>query len=166
MSTEHLPSTSPSTSPKSSRSISKIALEGADAPVFKLLFETRVVYGGYLRDTFAKVSPKDIDVVLPTMNFESFDKSMIAMGYIRTDDETYVYTKESTTPVEAISEKDDPDFNVNLLTYNGTKMYSWIDPEEDLRPIFDCIHNSQAISLEPSTKRKKKILSKGYTIVK
>jgi len=151
---------------------------------FDLLFECRgVVYGGFLRDTFANVHPKDIDVIIPELNSTKFDEKMNELGYIgvlNDHNDTMVWNKVGHLPVESYNIEDDPDevmigpvsspdYDVNLLTFNGNETYNWIDPSKDITIIIDHIKNKVTIELssegEVSEERCNKILSKGYKII-
>lgn len=140
----------------------------------KLFAQRGVVYGGFIRDAVAGVKPKDIDVVLSKDYIDFFDGWMNGAGYVGKLNEhnvTMVWRKAGRLPVESYSVEDspddvmlspeaDPDFDVNTLCYNGERVYSWINPDEDLVPIVEHIREKEAeqlgenVTQEPRFSRK------------
>jgi hypothetical protein len=154
-----------------------------DAKIFRLLFANRgVVYGGYLRDLIAGVTPNDIDVVLSSADcnyFENFNIQLLELGYtasFNTEHETTVYKKTGHLPIEAYAVEDsptdtlitpisDPDFSVNLLAFDGSRLYHWVEPDRDVHLIIKGIQERKAIQwYEASPERVEKMRGKGYSI--
>lgn len=53
-----------------------------DTNVFNVILRNQgKVYGGYIRDFIAGVTPTDIDAVIPEINQGSFDHDMRKIGY-------------------------------------------------------------------------------------
>lgn len=149
---------------------------------FEALFLYRgVVYGGFLRDAIVGTKPKDIDVVLSQYYVDAFNDWMRSRGYtseFNPRNETTIWRKPGHLDVESYSVEDhpdttiigpvsDPDFDVNLLLYDGTRILSWTDPNMDLMPIFGHIENRLAVQLGDHVEQHRidKIISKGYTII-
>jgi hypothetical protein len=143
------------------------------------------VYGGYIRDMIAGVFPKDIDVVLPKDTLSAFWKDLERAGYVSQGlqpNGAILFKKDGFLDVEAVSCDDTcldivndgvfigpegtPDFDVNTLAYDGTKMYNWVDPGAgDLLTIIMHIQKREAETLDPGEDRIEKIKKKGYTII-
>lgn len=150
---------------------------------FKTLFLFRgVVYGGFLRDALAGVTPRDIDVVVSQYYVDGFETQMRSeLGYVseyNPSNETTVWRKAGHMDVESYSVEDhpdeviigpesDPDFDVNILVYDGTKLRSWVDPSMSLFPIIEHIETKTTVQLgdHVSQDRVDKIIRKGYTII-
>ena len=149
---------------------------------FKILFNYKgVVFGGYIRDMIANLQPTDIDVVLPSDTFSAFLNVLTAYGYTSYEmQETgfYLFKKEGHLNVEVGSCQDSstsgiwigpeavPDFDVNLLAYDGIKLYNWVNPDAgDIFQIISNIHKRQAVAYEPGEDRVLKMRRKGYTIL-
>lgn len=139
-----------------------------------------VVYGGYLRDIIAGVPPTDIDIVLPDIYFDSFDRWMKKEGYRsepNTQNETIVYIKEGARTVEAYTVPDDPertmigpisepDFDVNLLTYSDRNgLFDFTNPINSISEILEHISRRVAFAINPKPDRIAKISAKGYKII-
>lgn len=155
-----------------------------DVPMFNLLWERKgSVFGGWLRDVIAGDTPKDVDVVLSTAYAKDFIDGMHKLGYISQQtsvDEltsTRIFTKPDTLPVEMIEMDDDPDeillgpapdpdFDVNLLAWNGKLVYNWMDPDPfNISDVVKHIQARQAVPIMPSETRMEKIMARGYTIL-
>jgi hypothetical protein len=142
------------------------------------------VYGGYVRDTIAGVQPKDIDVVVPAAHWAQFVNALTFIGYRNipnpTTSDAVLFVKDGELSIEAISGEDapgsvligppaSPDFDVNLLAYNGRLMYNWGPIGKDLGvlDIISRISKREALQFrEASPERVAKMISKGYRIVK
>ena len=152
-----------------------------DIDVINIIFDNEaVIYGGYIRDLVAQVEPTDIDVVLSELYQDSFFHDMEVSGYTRYfDDEkgVFVFNKDDNKTVEVVTVDHDPDdvllggvtepdFDVNLLTANGSSLYSWIDPNQDIDPIMEHIRDRIAVQLSDDVgyDRIEKMIRKGYTI--
>lgn len=158
-------------------------LRAEDRDVIDLLFCCRgVIYGGYLRDVIRGQPPTDLDVVLPSADFDHFCCELLKMGYQRGVDinhGTHVFTKPGAISIEAFDLDEDPetewfggltdpDFDVNLLTYTRYRsrgLYLWTDAS-DPQPIIDHIRQGVAVPIEPLAERIVKMQSKGFMIIK
>ena len=144
-----------------------------------------VVFGGYLRDLISGDDPHDIDAVVPEANWDKFKQDMADEGFNMITPlskyEPSIFEKEGELTVEVIIGEDppdfewlgpsaDPDFDVNLLAYNGTKMYNWMsldhDPELDVLIIISSIRKKQTLQFRNAEEdRVNKMKNKGYTII-
>jgi len=158
--------------------------------VLRLVYQLEgAVYGGYIRDTIAMIPPKDIDVVIPQENWIEFVRGMEELGYTEDDnletEDASLFRKPGELNVEAIVSEDppqskmsgvfyigptaEPDFDVNLLAYDGTKLYNWMslgmNPDLDVLTIITHIIKKEAVKFEEAAPhRVQKMISKGYTI--
>ena len=140
-----------------------------------------VVYGGYVRDQIAGVTPSDIDAVAPKDMYDTICSELVEAGYKDEglqENDTRLFTKPGFLPVE-LTKCDDlansgvfigpeaaPDFDVNTLAYDGVKMYNWVDPAGmDMFGIIRGIRDKKARNLEAGPDRIEKMEKKGYTIV-
>lgn len=140
------------------------------------------IFGGYLRDIYANVTPTDIDAVIFVQFQDSFENDLLNLGYSITFDEdtlNYVAEKNGERTLEFYYNKDDqpgpnfllgpesaPDFDINLLTYNGELLYNWMEPDAGVDVIINHIESRKAHNIEASRERIQKIRSKGYTIIR
>lgn len=153
------------------------------------------IFGGYIRDKISDISPKDMDVVLYSDKYESFINDMKNIGYTchkcksvdifhckiscPAENDAIILTRdENDIIVECIVCEDtstsgilagpccDPDFDVNILIFDGDRIFTWLDPEIDCEKIYEGIKNKVAVEINPSEYRREKILSKGYTTIK
>ena len=139
-----------------------------------------IVYGGYIRDMIAKVEPTDIDVIIYLKNEVKFEKKMKEMGYtvaLCAEHETSVYTKEGKKPVEVSFVLYDPililvppiwpDYDVNTLMWNGSKILSWTNPYLDIGEIKEHIANRGMLPMDDDVPENRlyKMLDKGYEIL-
>jgi hypothetical protein len=53
---------------------------------------------------------------------------------------------------------------INLLAYDGSRLYSWFDTNDDLKDILQHIDKRIAVTMNPSEYRVKKMKTKGYLI--
>ena len=170
-----------------------------DEQILQLLFEVGgVVAGGYIRDIIAWVTPNDIDIVIPDAGFELFTQSLTSLGYTRSEDadvETdFLFISEQGKPIEGIildrrpgvsargfledavpgeylGFPTSPDFDVNLLAFDGDRLYNWMSlgdmPSLWVPNIISRILRRETLmSSEPvSSDRIDKMLAKGYRIV-
>lgn len=150
---------------------------------FNMLFRHRgVVYGGFLRDVIANVQPKDIDVVISILYAADLYGDLLNTGFtsvFNADNGTMIWTLEGHLPVECYVVEDSPDetfigpesapdYDVNLLRYDGNSFRSWIDPSADITSIVEHIKTRLAVEFhedEVHPDRRAKIISKGYTII-
>lgn len=140
------------------------------------IFECRgAIFGGFLRDSFAGVSPNDIDVAIPMLYFDQFLAGMEELGYYEYVGETTIFKKPGELPVEVTFVEDDPDdtrigpeaepdFDVNLLALDEDGLWEWTGGEYSVEEIIEHIKHREAVAIEPSPERTAKILSKGYRI--
>lgn len=148
-----------------------------------ILSNNGCIFGGYLRDTFRGVIPNDIDAVVSDMYKDKFQNDMVALQYIPKfdqDNETWVYSKMGHRDVEIIYSEDDPDevilgpaaapdFDCNLLSYcRKDGLTSWTG-EGKVENILENILKKECVQITPDIEmggdeRKRKILSKGFTI--
>jgi len=119
-------------------------------------------------------------MVVAEQYFDEFDRGMIDRGFTMTEDDdhgTLIYARADHRKVEVLPVQDDPndtllgpeadpDYDVNLLAYNGERFYDWAapDPFHDLAEIYRHIKQKIAVSISPREARVEKIKRKGYTI--
>ena len=150
---------------------------------FNKLFKHRgVVYGGFLRDVIANVQPKDIDVVVSVLYSAELYGDLLNAGFtgvLNEDNDTMIWSLEGHLPIECYVVEDSPDetfigpesapdYDVNLLRYDGKSFRSWVDPSADITSIVEHIKTRLAVEFhedEVRPERRAKIISKGYTIV-
>jgi len=166
-----------------------------DAPAIGLVFAYRgSVYGGYLRDLVAQQEPKDIDVVIPRDWFDGFFLDMTDLGYKSThhaENRTLIFTKPPSAtyssasatpphPIEVYTLEEDPDttfigpvaapdFDCNLLAYDGVTLFNWadVDPHR-IDHLLAGIHSRSTVQCSSDEQlapgRKEKIVARGYQI--
>lgn|SRR3989338_7172906 len=146
-----------------------------------IIFNNGAIYGGYLRDSIAgeREKIKDIDVVLSELYRDKFHNEMTEEGYevkFNASNFTFVYKKPGEKVVEAYFVQDDPadtvmgpesepDYDVNLLAWNGESLYIWTDPNRQIYRIISHIIEKKTVEISHNPEREEKILSKGYTII-
>lgn len=150
------------------------------------------VFGGYIRDVIAGVSPNDIDCCVEQDRLQVLKDDLILLGYTITQDEgIYVGTHDNLPPLEIIVAESDvtakeyylgpatiPDYSVNMLAYgrdyenNLFGLYVWtcdatVDSViKNIRLRICYKHPDNTSEYEEYMKpREAKILSKGYQIV-
>ncbi len=150
------------------------------ANVLNVVFKNHgAVFGGFLRDFFAKKTPSDIDVAISYLYFHTFDNEIKTLGYTNThvnqSDQLYTYTNEKQIKIEVIQVEDnphdtklgpcpDPDYDVNLLAFNGKDLYNWMDDTITIASILANIEKKVAIAILPQPDRIAKMVAKGYEI--
>lgn len=153
-------------------------IQKEDMDAFETIFRNfGVVYGGYLRDYFDGVKPKDIDIVVPDIYKDRFLDEL--KGYTFRDNlenGTVMAERPGHRDIEISFCEDEPednlfigpcaepDFDVNLLTYDGKKLYNWVDPTIDTILIIERIYERRAKKLSNNVGRMKKMHDKGYRI--
>ena len=127
-------------------------------------------------------SKKDIDVLISDFYAQQFYSELEKNGYeVKYDKNngTFVYYKPNLLPVEIceVEENPDeellllpgnPDFDVNLLAYNGEKLYDIANPDYNVKLIINNIIQSKALQISEyiNPGRLNKIISKGYKVYK
>jgi len=150
---------------------------------FNTLFKCRgVVYGGFLRDLVAHAQPKDIDVVISVLYASEFDAEMAGMGFTASFNEennTTLWSMNGHLPVESYIVEDSPDdtfigpesapdYDVNILRYDGKSFRNWMNGSNDVAAVVDHIKQRIAIEFhedEVRPERRAKIIFKGYAII-
>jgi hypothetical protein len=150
-----------------------------DQIVAELIFAScGVIYGGYLRDRRRNVEPHDLDVVMFAGYWVPFRQALIGLGYtvsLNPENGTFVFSKPNARDIEVMLCEDnpdqvmlgpsaEPDFNVNLLTFNGQQVYNWIDPDMKVNSILADIDRGYAQDLGAEQHRRDKIVLRGFTV--
>lgn len=158
-----------------------------DKEVINIIFEFKgIIYGGYLRDIISNWCntshnniPVDIDAVFWSDMERSFIRKMRRSGYSlsNSDHGCFVLNKIGARPIEFYSIKNHkdgsclkpeifPDFIVNTLMFDGKTLQSWnsVVDDKSISLAINHIRDKKAGILDADHLRKKKILSKGYTL--
>jgi len=166
-------------------------------PVVKMLFDHGgIIRGGFLRDILAGDMPKDIDIVIPKTQWVHVYPSLPLFGYkLRGDphdDETFriavllnddeinptnlfldIYLSSVEDDGKIFLSKYPPDFNVNMLGYNGDMIFNIDNFDGGVDDIFNNIISHRARMMRnlrndpderTGTDRIAKMIRKGYTI--
>lgn len=140
-----------------------------------------VIFGGYVRDHFAKLKPNDIDCAIPESKSDSFYDKLKEFGYKLF--EQNVYIKPNSISITVIENDDEDlkqkeitniqfscqDYDVNILAYNGNEFFLYTGGDINyLDIIIDHIKNKQMVRLgdKVNDKRKIKMESKGFREIK
>jgi hypothetical protein len=153
-----------------------------DDTIARLIFSNYgTIFGGYLRDVYAKSQINDIDAVIPKIREDSFLEGLHQLGYtVKISPNGFVATKEGEHPVEfyfgedipqenfLIGPEAEPDFDVNLLAFNGKELFNWMNLDEGVDTILKHIKDKVAyqIHIPMDMLRRRKLVSKGYRILK
>ncbi len=159
----------------------------AHKSMLSLVFQYRgTIFGGYLRDIWAGVSPRDLDVVICKAEWTHFDSDVMKLYTQREynkEHETYVYKQPGLIDLEVLVINDDPDdtyfgpliepdFHVNLLSYSQeTKVLTTWDDSSSLEEVKEILVDISArvarYRCDPEDldcERLLKIKEKGYTV--
>lgn len=152
-----------------------------DIPFFSILFRYKgSVFGGYLRDLIANENPKDINVIISEKYFNEFNFHLTKENFSSYfyENGTISYEKDNHRLIHVILTDYEPeqtpltpnlkpDFDVNLLAFNGTAFYNWHDPTEEIDGIIEAIKTRTATQLSKiSEEMKISMKEKGYEIIK
>jgi hypothetical protein len=98
------------------------------------------IFGGFLRDYFAGLPSRDMDIVIYEGFYSKFDLDMKKIGYTTESKilpyQTLIYTKKDAIEVEVLLVEDhpdkvrlgpcpDPDYDINLLTFDEDGLSEW-----------------------------------------
>jgi hypothetical protein len=138
------------------------------------------IYGGIIRDIIAGDTPNNIDVIVSYKKHGDFWKYITRLGYTRNsklNQHVDSYSKQGSLDINIYNVEMDPkkdilypsntipDFDVNLLAFNGQYLYEWTNsPTLCVANIIDRIKRREAIQHEAT--HIGKIEDKGYKIIK
>jgi hypothetical protein len=135
------------------------------------------IFGGFLRDFVMQKQPRDMDVVLYYSKLFQFDFDIKALGYTTTDDledDELEYNCDGQLPIHVVVETEEqdpkirlspcpiPDYDVNLLAFDNSGLFNWMDMS-DPSIIIRKIHNRVASAIKPSEDRIVKFKLMGFT---
>ncbi|MBA3756064.1 MAG: hypothetical protein H0X02_07515 [Nitrosomonas sp.] len=139
-----------------------------------------VVYGGALRDIVAGQNINDLDIVVSVKYADSLHRYLTNLGYTPTpkpDNATILWTKIGHLPIESYVVEDDPattcigpeadpDFDVNLLRWDGKSVIRWTDCG-DAASVVDAIRSKRATRIGENVQQHRidKIVARGYSVV-
>lgn len=139
-----------------------------------------VIYGGALRDMVSGQQIKDLDVVISKYYAATFCAELLHLGYqptINHTNATTQWTKEGKLPIESyvvedhpdqtsISPESDPDFDVNLLRWDGRSIMRWTDCGSVDDIVTSILHGkAKKIGENVREDRIAKIMARGYTVL-
>lgn len=152
-----------------------------DAVVGTLIRHRGVIYGGALRDMLRGLKPNDLDVIISQYEQEEFNSDMKSLGYEPgevCECGTTMWTLDGHIPVESYTVEDDPattfigpvsdpDYDVNLLRFDGATLRNWITSSEDVSEIIKHIHSGVTLPVGEKIKpdREAKIQARRFKIL-
>src|SRR3989338_4498256 len=153
----------------------KLSIPPAHQDITDLIFKHHgYIWGGYVRDLIAGVSPNDLDIAISDEDAQAFYEKLDAFGYASTDSHTW--NKSGSISIDIVENDDGAhsehtieivaslDYDVNGLAYDGERVFVWGNPEYDPMLIVQAIHDRIATPICPTERRIAKMSKKGYTI--
>ena len=151
----------------------------------ELVFKWKgVIFGGFLRDIIAEIDPSDIDAVVPLSYKDKFEHDLEKHGYEKEPPssiyDTTIFRKKNKINIEVIYDENEPgsvvlgpatepDFDVNILTFDGSNLYNWInmfDPDLDEKRIVENIQKRKTYQFPDADRHRiDKMKLKGFEIV-
>lgn len=133
------------------------------------------IFGGAVRDFLRGIHPNDIDVSIPSAMIDNFYKNLEEEGFVETDDVDKYHKGNVLVHVEELCSDDPalkidlnvvPDFDVNVLAWDGHKLFDFWDEDYDISDILQNIKKGVCVQLSQNVlpKRIIKMKAKGWTI--
>jgi hypothetical protein len=138
--------------------------------VVKLLLDSEgYLFGGAVRDLIRDEIPTDLDVSV--RNYQKFYDGLMELGFEITPtsraikDNIIVDICELDDPDLFVDINIAPDFDVNILAWDGCKIFNYLDPEYNISDIIENIKNKRAQKITPNNERLCKMHNKGWIII-
>jgi hypothetical protein len=139
-----------------------------------------IVYGGYIRDIINNEIPNDIDAVILENVENKIIQELEHDGYFKHKIDNYLYrfTKNNCKSIDLSVEREytmegivlsplsAPDFDVNLLAFDGNKIYNWTG-WDNVNEIIKNIRSRHCRILNPDLNKERieKMKQRGWTIL-
>ena len=131
------------------------------------------IFGGAIRDFIRGVEPADIDVSV--RDYETFYSGLTALGYVSSETDVTGITMIKGNVIVQVQELNDPDiivdinvapdFDINMLAWDGEAIFNYQNPTFDVASTLSHIDTMCAEKIYPTEERIQKMKNKGYTIL-
>lgn len=136
------------------------------------------IFGGCVRDFIRGDDPSDIDVSISDAHVQDFYESLPRLGYLMLNKFGTKFSKgegDSQIIVDVCELSEDsefkvelciaPDFDVNMLAWDGIMLFDYSSPNYGISDIIGNIKMKRAAKISPSDIRLRKMLDKGWIII-
>jgi len=127
------------------------------------------LFGGAVRDLIRGEIPSDLDVSI--RNYENFYEKLALLGFNflpsgkMIKDNIILDVLELDDPESFVEIGVPPDFDVNMLAWDGSKLFNYNNPDFDVTDIIYNIKVKRAFRINPRDERLSKMISKGWDII-
>ena len=127
------------------------------------------LFGGAVRDLIRNEIPSDLDVSI--RNYENFYENLLLLGFKilpsgkMIKDDIIIDVLELDDPESFVEIGVPLDFDVNMLAWDGSKVFNYNNPDLDVKDIIDNIKVKRAFRINPCDERLSKMISKGWDII-